>query len=296
MLGWAPMQPGQASQTAILVCMARAVAHGKTTETRFSDPTALALLPDEARARVERHRSGVEPASTRERLERALLDRRSQMMVARTVEIDEAVRHAATPQVVILGAGLDGRAWRMPELDGAVVFEVDHPDSQRMKRERVSAMLPSAKEVRFVAVDFTRDSLADALAAAGHDATLPTTWIWEGVVMYLTPAEVEKTLALVAPRSAPGSCLVILYTAPSLMMNIVGLFVRRLGEPFRSRFTPAEMRTLLEKHGFAVERDESIPRIGAAMTPEIAAGTKVMKHVRVVTARSSQRRGPAPAP
>jgi methyltransferase (TIGR00027 family) len=206
------------------------------------------------------------------------------MMVARTVEIDEAVRHAAAPQLVILGAGLDGRAWRMPELGDAVVFEVDHPDSQRMKRERVTGMMPSAKEVRFVPVDFTRDSLSDALAAAGHDATLPTTWIWEGVVMYLTPAEVEKTLSVVAPRSAPGSCLVILYTSPAWLLHIVGLLVKRLGEPFRSRFTAQEMRTLLEKHGFAVVRDEDIPRIGSAMAPEIAQGTKVMKHVRVVTA------------
>jgi hypothetical protein len=38
------------------------------------------------------------------------------MMVARTLEIDNAVRRAQTPQVVILGAGLGGRAWRMAEL------------------------------------------------------------------------------------------------------------------------------------------------------------------------------------
>jgi hypothetical protein len=47
------------------------------------------------------------------------------------VVFDGAIRTAAYPHVVILGAGLDGRAWRMSELADAIIFEVDHPDSQR---------------------------------------------------------------------------------------------------------------------------------------------------------------------
>ena len=133
------------------------------------------------------------------------------MMVARTVAIDEAVRAAASPQVVILGAGLDGRAWRMPELRDVTVFEVDHPDSQREKRARAAALQRIAREVRFVPVDFTRDRLDDALAAAGHDPTRPTTWVWEGVVMYLERADIEATLAVIQRRSAPASRLVMMY-------------------------------------------------------------------------------------
>ena len=53
------MQPGRESQTAVMVCMARAMAHGRTTASAFADPTALALLPDDARQRVERFRAGV---------------------------------------------------------------------------------------------------------------------------------------------------------------------------------------------------------------------------------------------
>jgi O-methyltransferase involved in polyketide biosynthesis len=49
------------------------------------------------------------------------------MMVARTAAIDADLRNAATPQVIILGAGFDGRAWRMRELVTSLVFEVDHP-------------------------------------------------------------------------------------------------------------------------------------------------------------------------
>lgn len=278
------MKEGQASQTAVLVCMARAAAHGRLPEPRFSDPTALALLPPEERGRVERHRQGGSPASSREGMERAFLDRRAAMMVARTVEIDEALRGAAAPQVVILGAGLDGRAWRMAELRDAVVFEVDHPDSQRPKRERAAALPQAAREVRFVPVDFTRDRLGEALAAAGHDGSRPTAWIWEGVVMYLTPQEVEATLAELAARSAPGSRLVILYARRALVMWLVGLVVRRLGEPFRSAFEPQQMEALLRRHGFRVVRDVGVPEIGATLAPEIGRFTRVMKHLRVVTA------------
>src|SRR4051794_10736238 len=121
------MEAGRASRTAVMVCMARAVANGRTPG--FADPTAYALLPDDARARVEQVRSGTPPAGLRARLEYEFLARHAQVMAARTMAIDDATRAADAPQVVILGAGLDGRAWRMAELAGAVVFEVDHPDS-----------------------------------------------------------------------------------------------------------------------------------------------------------------------
>ena len=72
------------------------------------------------------------------------------------------MRETDARQVVILGAGLDGRAWRMPELRAAVVFEVDHPDTQREKVARAAALVRVAREVRYVPVDFTRDRLDDS--------------------------------------------------------------------------------------------------------------------------------------
>jgi methyltransferase (TIGR00027 family) len=125
-------------------------------------------------------------------------------MVARTVAIDADLRNAPAFQVVILGAGLDGRAWRMRELGTSLVFEVNHPDSQQQKLQWVASLTREAREVRFVPVDFGRGDLAHALAAAGHDPHLPTAWLWEGVVMYLDRNEIETTLRIVEDRSAPG--------------------------------------------------------------------------------------------
>jgi methyltransferase (TIGR00027 family) len=260
--------------------MARAMAHEQRLVPGFSDPTALSLLPEDARKRVEEYRTPGAGSG----FERTFLERRAHMMAVRTVAIDQAVRAAPAPQVVILGAGLDGRAWRMPELADAVVFEVDHPDSQREKKERAQALTALAREVRFVPVDFTKDALDDRLDAAGHDPARPTTWIWEGVVMYLTGAEVEATLKVVARRSPPGSRLTINYVAPGMLLPLVRFFLRRLGEPVHSVYKARAMKKLLEAHGFAVVADDDVPKLARALSPEAAAATRAMKHVRIVVA------------
>jgi methyltransferase (TIGR00027 family) len=250
----------------------------------FADPTALALLPEEARLQAERFRSGAPPGSLRERVAHAALETRAKMMVARTVAIDEAIRGAGSQQVVILGAGLDGRAWRMAALADVTVFEVDHPDSQREKRARASTLTHVARDVRFVPVDFARDRLDEALASAGHDPACATTWVWEGVVMYLERPDIEATLRVVEARSAPGSRLVVAYHSRSLIRQFVGFFFGRLGEPFRSAFTADEMRTLLGRFGFAVAQDDDLASIAGRLSAELAGATRVLKDLRIAIA------------
>jgi methyltransferase (TIGR00027 family) len=278
------MKSGRPSLTAELVCMGRAVANLAPPVPGFADPTAFRLLPAAARARVVRATGPRQPLGLRARIDRGYLTRQAQMNALRTLAIDATVRAAAAPQVVILGAGLDGRAWRMPELSRAVVFEVDHPDSQREKRARTFELTLVAREVRFLAVDFTRDSLAAALAEAGHDPGQPTTWIWEGVVMYLERADIRATLRVIEQRSATGSWLSILYAAPTWFMNVVGVIVRYLGEPFRSAFTPEEARALLAEHGFVVTEDHALPALGSRVSGELGRATRVAKHLRVLAA------------
>jgi methyltransferase (TIGR00027 family) len=272
---------GYESQTAVMVCAARAAAHDRTDVAAFADPTALALLPADARQHVEQFRSGVPPKNLAERIRYAILEKRSMMMVARTVAIDQAVRAAGAPQVVILGAGLDGRAWRMPELVDVTVFEVDHPDSQRKKRDRAGSLKQAARDIRFVPVDFTRDRLEDALASAGHDPARQTTWLWEGVVMYLERADIEATLRVVEARSAPGSRLIVMYHSRSIIRQMFGILLRRLGEPFRSAFTADEMLTLLAGFGFTVVQDDDLVTIATRLS---AATMPILKDTRIATA------------
>ena len=264
--------------------MGRALAQGVLAPGRFDDPTAIVLLPDEAAREVRNERAGRVKPGLRGRLRHAYLHTQAKLMVARTVALDDAVRAAGAPQVVILGAGLDGRAWRMPELRDVSVFEVDHPDSQRDKRERVKKLTPVSSDIRFVPVDFERDALAQALAHAGHDETRPTTWLWEGVVMYLTLADIEATLAVIQRRSAPGSRLLVVYHVPALILKVVGLLLKRVGEPLRTAFRPAQMQALLARYGFQVSSDQDLTRIGFGLSPEIGKVAERVKHLRVVTA------------
>lgn len=264
-----------------MVCQARAFAQRTRSVPGFDDPTAFALLPDDAQAELERHLAEGAPQG----FAYHSLVKRSAMMVARTVAIDEAVCEAAAPQVVILGAGLDGRAWRMPELGDAVVFEIDHPESQKLKQARLGELESTAREVRFVPVDFTRDDLDEALEAAGHDVSRPTTWIWEGVVMYLARPAIERTLAVVRQRSGPGSRLTVLYHCRGWILLLVAPLVWLVGEPLRSIFQPDQMKRLLGRFGYEVVRDEDIREIAARISPDLVKDTRVMGHLRVVTAR-----------
>ena len=271
--------------------MGRAIAHGRTPVTDFSDPTAMALLSPEQRMEVERIRQGQRPANWRARFRYEQLTKESQMMVARTVTIDRDLRDAAAPQVVILGAGLDGRAWRMRELRTSLVFEVDHPDTKQQKLARVASLTRAAREVRFVPVDFRRGGLADALAAAGHDARLPTAWLWEGVVMYLARDEIEATLRVVQDRSAPGSRLIVVYHQPAWMLLLVRVIVRLLGEPIRTALTPHQMRDLLARYGFSTRWDRDLPAIGSELSAEIGHATRLMRHLRIVAADGGAKPG-----
>ncbi|MEV4536373.1 class I SAM-dependent methyltransferase [Asanoa sp. NPDC049518] len=256
-----------ASRTAVLVCQGRAAAHGLVATERFSDPTALPLLRADEREAVVWVRDGRAPKEWRTRVAYETVKAITELMVPRTVAIDDAVRARPGQQVVILGAGLDGRAWRMPELADVAVFEVDQPASQQDKRSRAAVL--SGRPPTYVPVDFRTDDLSRALAAAGHLGDRPTTWVWEGVVPYLTPAEVEATVGAVAACSARGSRLVVNFQLPVPFLKLGFLLGRALSrsagqtsvftrEPWRSTWTPAAMAELLARHGFTVTADLNI--------------------------------------
>jgi methyltransferase (TIGR00027 family) len=277
------MKEGQVSRTAVRVAMGRALADRLRLTPRFVDPVALAWLPEPERRRVLSF-PGAPPRAFRERMRYGEALAGANMMAARSVEVDDAVRATKTEQLVILGAGHDTRAWRMEELSGATVFEVDHPDTQKDKRARVGDRAPKARALHFVPVDFTRDSLDEALARAGHDPARTTTWIWEGVVMYLTRRDIESTLRVIEKRSALESRLVIVYSAPALILLILAPAVKRMGEPLRSVFRPRGMSTMLARHGFRATRDVGVADIASSMSLRLPAGGLTARHLRVVTA------------
>lgn len=173
-------------------------------------------------------------------------------------EIFIARIEAGIRQFVVLGAGLDTRAYRFaPRLHDVRVFEVDHPSTGAWKRERLhKALRRLPGNVAYVSVDFESHSLAERLVSAGFDPTLSTFFLWEGVMMYLTPAAIDETLSFLS-QTAPGSTLAFEYfyadvfDHPDRYYGARKLFdyVQARGEPYVFGIDPDDMDGYLAARG-----------------------------------------------
>lgn len=178
--------------------------------------------------------------------------------IARTAFLDAAVRDAQPPQLVILGAGFDCRAHRMPELARTRVFEVDRHAIQAFKRARVDAR----PNVTYVSVDFLRDDVAAALAAAGWDGAQRTFVLWEGVTNYLDEPAVSRVLAWVGTL-APGSAIAFTYVHRGVIDGSTPFVggarmvrdVAALGEPWTFGLLPEDVGTFVARAGLAIRED-----------------------------------------
>ena len=103
-------------------------------------------------------------------------------------------------QYVILGAGLDTFAYRNPySYDDLKVFEVDHPASQKWKRQQLdAAKIPIPKNLILAPIDFENQTLADQLQEAGFKADEPSFFSWLGVTMYLNRETMMATMNYIA--------------------------------------------------------------------------------------------------
>ena len=123
--------------------------------------------------------------------------------------LDEAL--AGIDAVVILGSGMDTRAYHLARRTTIPVFEVDQTVNITRKAAAVRRVLGTLpRSVRLVALDFERDDLLTTLAEHGYRIDYRTFFIWEGVSQYLTEEAVRATLTGLRPV-APGSQLVFTY-------------------------------------------------------------------------------------
>ena len=68
------------------------------------------------------------------------------------------------------------------------------------------------------------------------------------------------------------------------MLLLLAVIVRRLGEPIRTVLTPHQMQGLLARYGFCTRWDRDLPAIGSELSAEIGHATRLMRHLRIVTA------------
>jgi methyltransferase (TIGR00027 family) len=165
-----------------------------------------------------------------------------------------------TAQYVVLGAGLDTFACRRPDLAARLrVFEVDHPDTQAWKRERLaSAGVSVPPHLCFVPVDFNTQSLAERLAAAGFRREEPAFFSWLGVTYYLPRESVTQTLRYVGEH--PARVQVVFDFAVSDaelpqeskdVWSRVNAFTAQVGEPWQTTYSPSALAAELRELGLS---------------------------------------------
>jgi methyltransferase (TIGR00027 family) len=168
--------------------------------------------------------------------------------------------HRGPSQYLVLGAGLDSSPYRL-DLTGVPVFEVDQPATQAAKQAALASLGIDTADVTFVPVDLAAGApLPTSLAAAGFDRSRRTFVTWLGVVMYLSPPEVEHTVAELADTLAPGSELVFDHMLPADLRDTdgndyaaqVSAMAAAGGEPWRSTWSPDEAAAMLTKHDWRV--------------------------------------------
>ena len=243
------MREGTPSGTSFLVSFAR----GLGVDAHSLDPLASKWLPRRLGLLVDAPMHLGSAARWYRRAIRAASFGMVDHVVLRTAVIDAKLSEAVMSeidQIVILGAGLDARAWRMPILADKKVYEVDHPSTQEFKRSRIGDAIPPA-DVRYVAVDLEQESFSSALLHAEFEPSKPTAWVWEGVAMYLPVDAVVESLSQMTELSSAGSALLMTYRVPDALpfgrfgMVTIPLVFSLGGEPLGMTLEPHELEVAL---------------------------------------------------
>jgi methyltransferase (TIGR00027 family) len=246
------MREGIPSQTALRVALRRAAHQILDSPKVLDDPLAVPIVGDaiaEIHSNISRHQSRVARAF------RAFMVARSRYAEDQLADsVSRGVR-----QYVVLGAGLDTSAYRGEAAsEDAKVFEVDHPQTQAWKKERLQATpIVVPPSVSFVPVDFERQNLQAELRAAGFRADMPAFVSWLGVVPYLTKEAASHTFRFLGSLPEGSGAVFDYAVEPSSLPFLERMAVRalsqrvaRAGEPFRLFFVPNELDEFLKARGF----------------------------------------------
>ncbi len=263
----------KASITALMSAFGRAFHAENEEHPVFRDFLAKNLMTEEEYAAVQGYILGgaqffepeIDPAeqTPKELLRRLVNVHIAPSPLCRAAYTEKALKTAVltgTKQYVILGAGMDTFAFREPEfLSKYRVFEVDHPLTQADKLERIArAGWTAPDNLAFVPVDFTKDSLAERLIAAGFDPSVKSFFSWLGVTYYLSAEAIDAMLSALSSLCADGSTLVFDYpdenffNAPEKRVQNTMMMAKAVGEPMQSAFSYSELEKLLETHGFLI--------------------------------------------
>jgi methyltransferase (TIGR00027 family) len=246
----------EASKTALMVCAYRARAT-RWAKPIMTDRWAEAIAGEEGHEIAKRFDARWPHMEPWLALRVAFLDRL----------VGLAVDRLSVKQIVVLGAGYDTRAARLPR-SGVEFFEVDHPATQAAKRERLARLDGYPVDAaHYTSCDFERENPVDRLAATGFRTDEPALVIWEGVVPYLTEEAVRVTLKRIASGLSPRTLVAFDFVGKKLAEGVkisekdraMRDYVDGLGEPIR--FGSNHIVPLLAECGFLWARQLSFDEL-----------------------------------
>jgi len=173
--------------------------------------------------------------------------------------LEEAIADGLN-QYVLLGAGLDSFALRRRDLtDVLMTYELDHPTTQQIKRERLARIntnLPLTLE--FIPIDFEQETIASVLSGSSFSQNRPAFFSWLGVVPYLTRDTIFNTLRSLSSFASPDSQLVFDYGIPQEQIEAseqpaiqaLRKFTQRRGEPLLTELDPHTLADDVAACGF----------------------------------------------
>jgi methyltransferase (TIGR00027 family) len=242
------------SKTALISASHRALHQSLDGGEIFQDPFAASILGPDAKPFLEQGRD--DPFRQYWALHFAGRSRFAE-------DAAEAALDKGVKQIVILGAGYDTYACRCKAKPDTRIFEVDQPQTQLRKLERLARVgMHIPQSLIFVSVDFEHEALADNLVEAGFDPALPSFFIWLGVTYYLSKESVAATLRYIG--SLPAAEIVLDYINPlpedlspeaKAIIESMSRRIADLGEPIRTRLDTEALHADMKKSGLYVLED-----------------------------------------
>ena len=185
-------------RTAIVMAAKRAI-ENKRDDRLFDDPFAAILAGDDAiQQQIDYHKT---------------LDPRNQLkmqfVAIRTRYFDDFILNVlpTTTQIVILGSGFDTRAYRLSLPPFATIYEIDLPEIITYKSSLLAPHYPKCN-YHAIASDVTSHKWCQLLLARGYQSNVPTIWVMEGLLMYLSESNVYQLLGEIQSLSTSGSHII----------------------------------------------------------------------------------------
>jgi len=209
------------SETALFVALRRTMVHKEYNNQKFGpDYLAEIFLPAYYRFFLKFKKV---KENTKNKLA-AAMPGMTEYIIARTAIFDGLFLDALKdriPQIVLLGAGYDSRAYRFAKSNrGTKIYELDAPPTQDRKIKCLKAThISIPKEVQYVPINFIHESISDVLGKAGYKNQERTLFIWEGVSMYLDWDAAKQTLDFIS-HSHADSIIAFDYTVTITEENI----------------------------------------------------------------------------